>query len=72
MLVGHRHGGVVFHETLASVDQNIMRLIQVRLKKERKVCLCASNFLSPLSPSCLCFHITCPGVARACLHCEYR
>jgi hypothetical protein len=41
----------LLHETLASVGRNILRLILVSLKKERKVCLCASGFLRvPLLP----------------------
>jgi hypothetical protein len=41
----------MLHETLASVGWNILRPIWVSLKKERKVCLCASGFLRvPLFP----------------------
>jgi hypothetical protein len=35
----------LLHETLALVGRNILRSIQVSLKKERKVCLCTSGFL---------------------------
>jgi hypothetical protein len=35
----------LLHETLASVDRNILRLIRVSLKKEERVCLCTSSFL---------------------------
>jgi hypothetical protein len=41
----------LLHETLALVSQNILRPIWVSLKKERKVCLCASGFLQvPIFP----------------------
>jgi hypothetical protein len=35
----------LLHERLASVGRDILHLIWVSLKKERKVCLCASSFL---------------------------
>jgi hypothetical protein len=35
----------LLHERLASVGRDILHLIWVSLKKERKVCLCASGFL---------------------------
>jgi hypothetical protein len=40
---------VLLHKMLASVSRNILCLIRVRLKKERKVCVCASGFLRVLS-----------------------
>jgi hypothetical protein len=36
--------GRLLHEMLASVGCDILRLIHVSLRKERKVCLCASSF----------------------------
>jgi hypothetical protein len=35
----------LLHKTLASIGRNIMCPIQVSLKKEMIVCLCASGFL---------------------------
>jgi hypothetical protein len=35
----------LLHETLASVGRDILCLIQISLKKERKVCQCVSGFL---------------------------
>jgi hypothetical protein len=64
----------LLHETLASVGQDILRLIWVNLKKERKVSLCASGFfrVPSLTPSYLCFFSTCPEVAQTCLCCGWR
>jgi hypothetical protein len=39
----------LLHEMQASIDGNILRLIRVCLKKERKICPCASHFLQALS-----------------------
>jgi hypothetical protein len=39
------NAGRLLHDTLASFGWNILRLIWVSLKKEKKVCLCASGFL---------------------------
>jgi hypothetical protein len=39
----------LLHETLALVGRNILRLIRVSLKQERKVCLCASGFIRAFS-----------------------
>jgi hypothetical protein len=39
----------LLHETLALVGQNILQPIRVSLKKERNVCVCASDFLRVLS-----------------------
>jgi hypothetical protein len=38
------------HKMLASVEQNILRLIWVSLKKERKTCMYTFSFLQALSP----------------------
>jgi hypothetical protein len=39
----------LLHETLASIYRNILHLIRVSLKKEKKICLHASSFLQSLS-----------------------
>jgi hypothetical protein len=63
----------LLHETLASIDRNILRPIWVSVKKERKFCLCASHFFHSLSsPPMFCFCISCPGVAQTCLRCRQR
>jgi hypothetical protein len=54
------------HETLASIGRNILRLIRVSLKNERKVWLCASSFLRALSlPPVFAFVAPVPEVTRA-------
>jgi hypothetical protein len=62
----------LLHATLVSIGWDILRLIRVSLKKEGKVCLCASGFLrAPLLPPVF-FCSTCPEVARMCLRCRQR
>jgi hypothetical protein len=39
----------LLHDTLVSVDRNIMRPLQVSLKKGRKASMCASGSLGVLS-----------------------
>jgi hypothetical protein len=63
----------LLHETLASVDRNILRPIRVSLEKGREFCLCASGFLHALSsPPMFCFCNFYPEAARTSLHCWLR
>jgi hypothetical protein len=61
----------LLHDTLASVDCNILRPLRVSLKKrEESLPICLGLPLSFLS-SCLCFSSTCHGVVQKCLHCMW-